>query len=664
VTGTVRQPCTVRTIRALAALLGVVSAVAAVVVQPTVGDAFNLAAVGLLYLAYIAVGVLILRAHPTHPVGRLMLYGGVIAGVGGGLLEVAWTRLHDHPQDGLAGLAATVGGAGRGLGWLLVVLVLPFVFPDGRRAGPPRLARWGWRICLTTVAMFMIVALFSPDQTDARMTGVDNRLGLPHRVAAITDTLAGLALVFALATIALAIICLVWRWRRGSELRRQQLLWFGLAFAPPVVVLALSFSDGASPWMFGLVSLPLPAAIGVACLQHKLYDVNVVVNRSLTYGALWLTIAALYALTVGGAGAMLRQQGAGWLPWVAAGVVAVSFAPLRDALQRAANRLTYGQWSEPAEVLAATGRRLGDASDVPGLLQTLTDEIGSGLGLSYVEIADISEAPLAVHGSPTAALDALPLQAYGVPVGALRWSRRTLRDSDRVLLSDLAGQLGAVVHAAGLLQVIRTSQERLVLAREEERKRLRRDLHDGLGPALAGLTLQVDTLRNRLDRPDDEGLLGLRSGIRSTVLDVRRIVEGLRPPALDELGLAEALAQLADRLTGSGKHPAVSVHVDSAVLPAAVEVAAYRIVQEALTNAVRHSGAGAVTVFVEAVGDCLVVRVTDDGIGEVALRDGGVGLASMRERAEEIGGSFSLSPAPDAGTTVTAWLPIASGLSR
>jgi signal transduction histidine kinase len=664
VTGTVRDPCLVRTTRALAALLGVVGAVVAVVVQPTVGDALGLASVALLYGAYTAMGLLILRAEPTHLVGRLMLCGGVIAGVGGGLLEVAWTRLRVHPHDTLAALTATIGSAGRGLGWLLVVLVLPFVFPDGRRAGPPHVALWAWRICLTTVGIFTFVALMSPQQTDTRMLHVDNPIGLPHRVAAVTDALSGLALVFALATIVLAIICLVWRWRKGSELRRQQLLWFGLAFAPPVCVLALSFTDAATPWMFALVSLPLPVAIGVACRQHKLYDVNLVVNRSLTYAALWLTIAALYALTVGGAGAMLRQRGANWLPWVAAGVVAVSFAPLRDALQRAANRLTYGQWSQPAEVLAATGRRLGDASDVTGLLQTLTDELGSGLGLTYVEITDSSGTPLAVHGTPTAALDALGLQAYGVTVGALRWSRRTLRDSDRALLSDLASQLGAVVHAAGLLQVIRTSQERLVLAREEERKRLRRDLHDGLGPALAGLTLQVDTLRNRLDRPTDEGLLGLRSGIQSTVLDVRRIVEGLRPPALDELGLSEALVQLADRLTVAGKRPAVSVHVDAAGLPAAAEVAAYRIVQEALANAVHHSGAGTVTVSVHAENDCLIVRVADDGSGRVTPRDGGVGLASMRERAEEIGGSFSLSPEPDAGTTVTARLPIASGRSR
>jgi hypothetical protein len=436
------------------------------VVQPTPRDALSLATVGLLYAAYTAMGLVILWTHPTHPVGRLMLAGGVIAGIGGGLLELAWTRLRDHPHDTLPGLAATIGGAGRGLGWLLVVLVLPYVFPDGRRAGPPRAARWAWRICLTTVGIFMFVALLSPHQTDTRMLHVDNPIGLPQEVALLTDALSGLALVFALATIALAITCLVWRWRQGSELRRQQLLWFGVAFTPPVGVLALSFSDSAAPWMFALLSLPLPVAIAVACLQHKLYDVNLVVNRSLTYGALWLTIAALYALTVGGTGAMLGQGGASWLPWVAAGVVAVSFAPLREALQRAANRLTYGQWSQPAEVLAATGRRLGDASDVPGLLQTLTDELGSGLGLSYVEIVDTSDDPLAVHGTPTAAVDELPLHAYGATVGALRWSRRTLRDGDRALLADLAAQLGAVVHAAGLLQVIRTSQERLVLARE------------------------------------------------------------------------------------------------------------------------------------------------------------------------------------------------------
>ena len=154
------------------------------------------------------------------------------------------------------------------------------------------------------------------------------------------------------------------------------------------------------------------------------------------------------------------------------------------------------------------------------------------------------------------------MTSYGVEVGTLAWARRPLRDTDRQLLGDLARQLGTVVHAAGLLDAVRASQERLVLGREEERRRLRRDLHDGLGPALAGLLLHVDTLRNVLrsrlgpeaSATADEGLLALRSGIQGTVADVRRIVEGLRPPALDELGLAEAVAQLADRLTG-GRRP-------------------------------------------------------------------------------------------------------------
>jgi signal transduction histidine kinase len=339
---------------------------------------------------------------------------------------------------------------------------------------------------------------------------------------------------------------------------------------------------------------------------------------------------------------------------VAAGVVAVSFAPLRDALQGAANKLTYGQWSEPGDVLAGIGRRLSDASDVPALLKTLSDELSQTLGLAYVEIVDASKTSLARTGEPETA-DEIPLLAYGTQVGMLRWSSRNLRDSDQGLLGDVANQLGSVVHAATLLQLVRTAQERLVAAREEERKRLRRDLHDGLGPALAALTLQVDTLRNQ-SAPADAELLKLRDGIQSTVLDVRRLVEGLRPPAIDELGLSEAVHQLAGRLS---KHSELVVTVNAnglPVLPAAVEVAAYRIAQEALTNTVRHSEAHNCTVELAESDGVLVVRVVDDGNGAVAPRPGGLGLASMRERTEEIGGKFVVETS--SGTAITARLPI------
>jgi signal transduction histidine kinase len=409
----------------------------------------------------------------------------------------------------------------------------------------------------------------------------------------------------------------------------------------------------------------VPVALAVAVLQRRLYDIPLLVNRSLTYGTLWLAIACLYAIVLAGVGTLLQQSGATWLEWVAAGVVAVSFAPLRDALQGAANRVTYGQWSRPSDVLAATARRLGDATDVPALLGELVEQVGAGLDLNYVEMTDPAGRTLARYGTATEPVDSLPMTSYGAVVGTLTWARRPLRDSDRELLVDLSRQLGTVAHASGLLETVRASQERLVTAREEERRRLRRDLHDGLGPALASLSMRVDTLRNRLGTPGggspeaDDGLLALRSGIQSTVADVRRIVEGLRPPALDDLGLVDAVRQLADGLAPGGR-PAIQVEAPELTrLPAATEVAAYRIIQEALTNAVRHSEAQAVSVRIACQGGSLSLVVSDTGTGVLVPREGGIGLLGMRERAEEIGGTFAIEAQPGIGTTVTVGLPAA-----
>jgi signal transduction histidine kinase len=655
------DPGTVLARRLLAALLGAVGSVVGVLVQPTADGALELTAVGLMYGAYLAMALLILRVHPEHVVGRLMLVGGAVAGAGSGLLEVCWVRLDGHADDVGTRLGATVGSAGRGMGWLLVVLVLPLVFPDGRRAGPRRVRTLAWVVAWAALTVELVVSLLGPVPSDLRLRSVDSPIGAPRSWLPAFDALSGLFLLAAVLTLVLAVVCLVWRWRHAGSLDRQRLLWFALGFVLPVLVFGLSVVDVAKPWMFAVVSLPLPVAIAVACLQRRLYDLDLVVNRSLTYLALSLAIAALYALVVGGVGAMVRQQGAVWLPWVAAGVIAVSFAPLRDALQRAANKLTYGQWSQPAEVLAATGRRLADATDVPALLQALADELGQGLRLAYAEIVDVSGRTLARYGEPPADVERVPLVAYGEPVGDLFWGGRDLRETDRALVADLARQLGAVVHAAAMFNAVRASQERLVLAREEERKRLRRELHDGLGPALAGLMLQVETMRHRLGETAEEPLLALRAGIQATVLDVRRMVEGLRPPALDELGLAEALAQLAHRSETNGG-PEVVVDVDcDGRLPAAVEVAAYRIVGEALSNAVRHSGATRVRVGLARDEAGLAVSVRDDGSGVVEPREQGVGLTSMRERAEEIGGRFMIRPLPGRGTEVRADLPIPRG---
>jgi signal transduction histidine kinase len=211
-----------------------------------------------------------------------------------------------------------------------------------------------------------------------------------------------------------------------------------------------------------------------------------------------------------------------------------------------------------------------------------------------------------------------------------------------------------------LMRRIRDGEERLVLAREEERRLLRRDLHDGLGPALAALTLRVDTLRNRAGEPDldlEAELLALRSGIQDTVADVRRIVAGLRPPALDELGVAGAIEQLAAGLAGPGLRVDVRVP-ELPPVPAAVEVALYRVVQEAVTNVVNHAAATRARIAVAVCGDEVRLDVTDNGAGGARPRAGGVGLAGMRDRVEEIGGTLRLSSRTGAGTTVAVTLPL------
>jgi signal transduction histidine kinase len=648
-----------RTLPVLAAAVALAGEVVAIAASTTESARWNEAAVAAVVVAYAAVGALILWHRPGHPVGRIAVAIAPVWGVGEAMVATSYRALEQHPDARAAALASVLGSVLRGFPWLVAVLWLPLRFPDGARA-ETRLQRVAQRLALATITSFTLASVFPTKLPDTRLDEIDNPLAAPGVLADVANALAALSLLLGAVAIGLTVAVLVQRYRRGGPLTRQQTLIFAFAFIPPVAALGASFWDAAGPWLFGVCTIPLPVAIGVAVLQRRLYDLPLAANRSLTYGALSIAIAGLYAVTVGGVGTMLRQEGAVWLPWLAAGVVAVSFAPLRDALQAAANRLTYGQWAQPTQVLATTARRLGDASDVPGLLAELVDDVGAALELPYVAITAPDGRILAERGQPTEHVDDLPMTSYGVPVGVLSWARRPLRDSDRTLLLDLSRQLGTVVHAAGLLDTIRSAREGLVLAREEERRRLRRDLHDGLGPALAGLTLQVDTVRNQVGGQADDQLLALRSGIQSTVLDVRRIVEGLRPAALDDLGLAEAVRQLAATTD-------LSVELDADQLPglpAATEVAAYRIVQEALTNAARHSGGRRARVRLRRSGSDLVVEVTDDGSGIVRPRQDGVGLGSMRSRAEEIGGAFELSATPGHGTTVTARLPVDAGAAR
>ena len=338
--------------------------------------------------------------------------------------------------------------------------------------------------------------------------------------------------------------------------------------------------------------------------------------------------------------------------------------------------MVYGRWHEPYEVLAGLGQDLEAAADIDRLLDGAVAELTTGLDLRDVSVRDLdgtvvapaprAPPPAAVPDTVAAAVPgtaSIPLLAYGIPVGSLTYQApdRPLSAAEERLLHDLARQLGGALHARLLREDLQRARERLVLAREEERRRLRRDLHDGIGPALAGLTLKTETARALLP-PGSDGashqLHDLSEEIRRTVVDVRRLVEGLRPPALDELGLAGACAQAVERLTaGSGLAASVDACDDLPALPAAVEVAAYRIVVEAVTNTVRHARARHCRVSMTLIPAGLAVEVTDDGAGLVASGQPGHGLAIMRERAEEIGGTITVRTAHPASPSRRGCLP-------
>ncbi len=469
-----------------------------------------------------------------------------------------------------------------------------------------------------------------------------------------------------------------WQYRRaGSTTQKQQMRWvlFGLSgLLLPILLGFLLPVDGMPVnalvnLHLGLLSQTLlPLAIGIAILRYRLWEIDIVLNRALVYGGLTALLLAVYGLTLGGLAALFQTQVSAGLAVLATGVVAVAAQPLHFRLQRAVDRLMYGNRGDPIDILARLGDEMEAAASPTELLPRLARTIAVTLKLPHAGIwirqGDDRLRPAALYGPESAAVLTLPLTHLERQVGQLVVGQRGEDESftagERRLLAALARHIGSTVYAARLAVDLQQSREKLVLTREEERRRLRRDLHDGLGPRLATMTLQVDTARNLLrgDLPAAENQLHeLKGQIQQALQDIRRLVYELRPPALDQFGLVAALEQHA------GSSRALQTIVETAGplprLPAAVEVAAYRIAVEAMTNVLRHAHARHCTVRLSAVEEALLIEIEDDGHGLGAGSQGtGIGLASMRERASELGGSFSIEGGAAGGTRVRARLPL------
>ena len=416
----------------------------------------------------------------------------------------------------------------------------------------------------------------------------------------------------------------------------------------------------------------MPLAFSIAILRYHLFDIDVLLNRTLVYGGLTAGVTALYVLVVGGLGEVLRTSQPGGnlvLSLLATGLVAVLFQPLRQRLQRAVNRLMYGERDEPYAVLSRLSQRLEATLAPEAVLPTLAETIAQALKLPYVAVGSRAPGkasrkswrPMACPPQPVLRW---PLTYQAEQVGELRVAPRgpgeTFTLAELRLLRDIAHQAGVAAHAVRLTADLQRSRERLVSALEEERRRLRRDLHDGLGPQLASQTLTLTAARQLLRHDPAQAEALLAEAIKhaqDAITDIRRVVYDLRPPALDDLGLAGALRAQAAGYGASGVNFTLSLPDALPPLPAAVEVACYRIAQEALTNVVKHAGARNCALSLTVDGT-VTLEVVDDGRGLPLQRRAGVGLGSMRERASELGGQCLVEPRPAGGTRVLAGLPL------
>jgi len=628
------------------------------------GDTASAVSLGLTITAVAIAGAVLTLSRPDNRVGWVMLAAGAIWGIGEGAFDCGVRGILTAPGTvPAAGELAIAGAALRAGGWLGAAIGVMVIFPDGHLPRP----RWRWLgICAVAAigASTLGTALAADAESDQlRAAGWRSPLPVPDAVHGFGDALASLALPLMAATVIGSVAGMVARWRRGDVPLRRQLLTFAIATAIPVVIIPSAFGAGAPSWIFAASLVPLPVAVAVAVFTGGVFDLATVANRSLVWATLSLLVAGVYALVIAGAGSVLGRSDTRWLPWLGAGVVAISFAPLRDALQGTADRVTYGRWRQPYEVLAGLSPRIGAATDTDRILADVVAELHTTLGLAGAALRD--PAGRIVAGTPSPPSTVVTLTAYGRVTGELLYTEPAtpLRTGDHRVLDDLAAQLAVLMHSRSLTDDLRRARERLVLAREEERRRLRRDLHDGLGPALAGLMLKVDNARALVPTAPavaESDLLTLRGDIQATVLDVRRLVEGLRPPAIDELGLGPAVTQAVDRLTGRSATVAeVAVPHPMPAVPAAVEVALYRIITEAVTNVVRHTDAATCAVTVVMADRALVATIADDGGGlrGPGSAQGGNGLSTMRERAEELGGTLEIRSGPT-GTTVTATLPL------
>ncbi|MCW3820403.1 histidine kinase [Micromonospora sp. DR5-3] len=645
-----------------------------------------------------AVAITLAGAALTLSVGRAMdwelvgnvSHGLLLAGAGWWLTRspagwrVGWLLLGAGAADAFGVLTGGWAGAGfpadwvgwrvaAWLGlwiWALYVVplftVLPAIFPDGRAVS----RGWRWVPWLGAGATLLtaVAAAVEPGPLPVGgNAGPPNPLAVPAGGALMT--VAGVVVV---AAVLAALASLAVRWHRAEPTQRQQMkfLWYAIAVVLAVELLGQLMPHHVAQAGYFLVPLLLVGAITLSVRRYRLYDIDPVIRRTLVFAALTTIVFAAYMGIV-----VVLGQAVGPSPGlalIASAAVAGLADPARRRLQLLVSRWLFGQREEPLEALAGLRQQLHAVADPSEIPATTASTVARALRAGYVSISlltDGASAEVASIGVPGAQPSVqVPLEWRGELVGTLTVGPRTPGEAysraDLALLDELAHAIGSALHAVRLAEELRAAQERAVHATTDERRRLRHDLHDGLGPLLSGMGLAVDGVRRTLsaDNPVADELRVIAGQVRSAATAVRRIIDALPPAAVADLGLTAAITDHLDRCAALPDAPRISYHhtnVDETRVPPAVADAAYFVVLEAVANVLRHARASTCTVTL-AGGGRLAVQVDDDGAGIGERYVAGVGTASMRRRVGELGGQFELCGRGTKGTTVRAVFPMES----
>jgi signal transduction histidine kinase len=637
-------------------------------------------------------GALVAYRRPHHPIGWLLLFIAVTQSFTEFASSYASFALVFHPHSWPGGALASWFGAWMwvpGLGVLVTLLFL--LFPTGRLPSQ----RWRVVAIVASVALVLAATVLAAGTWAHRGTG---RLepGTPvGSLSPLAQNLFGLLLLVLGACMVASLLSLFVRYRRSSSEERHQLKWVAYATVLLATALVIDFQFLPIPLavkdaIVALGVVAFPVSLGVAILKFRLYDIDVVISRTLMYGALAALITGVYVGIAVGIGTLVGSGGKPnlGLSILATGVVAVGFQPVRERLQKVANRLVYGKRATPYEVLSQFSERVAEsyASDevLPRMAQVLAEGTNADLAEVWLRRGDALHRaavfPLqpsvaaAVQLNGTAAL-AIPaadrsvvVRHQGGVLGALSVTKRrgeSITPIEIKLMDDLAHQAGLVLRNVGLtsdlqgrLVDLRASRQRLVAAQDDERRRLERNLHDGAQQYLVAIKVKLGLVEMLATRDPEKAratLIALKGDADEALATLRDLARGIYPPLLAEKGLTAALQSQAAKAT-------LPVHVDADGVgryPQETEAALYFCTLEALQNVQKYAAASAVAVRLREERNHLFVEVRDDGRGfDVTTATRGAGLTNMEDRLDALGGTLEIESTLGVGTTLRATVPV------